>query len=181
VVGRGNLISFWHLTFQEYLAARAIAGRPDPEQARLLFYPAPRFYRPEWREVVLLLAGVLHQQGRPKVDGLFKLALDRLGPKPTLAQAARSAGLLGAVLRDLEPLDYQVADARYLKLLDEALGVFDAARSRAIPIETRIEVADALGQSGDPRLEPGSSRALRRDPGGQLHGWPESGPIETEP
>ena len=68
---------------------------------------------------------------------------------------ARSAGLLGAVLRDLKPLDYEVVDARYLKLLDKALGIFDAARSRAIPIETRIEAADALGQSGDPRLEPG--------------------------
>ena len=156
VVGRGNEVSFWHLTFQEHLAARAIAGRPDPEQERLLFLdPAPRFYRPEWREVVLLLAGVLHQQGRPKVDGLIKLALDRLGPEPTLATAARSAGLLGAVLRDLKPLDYQVPDAGYLKLLDEALGIFDAARSLAIPVWTRIEAADALGQSGDPRLKPG--------------------------
>ena len=82
--------------------------------------------------MVLLLAGVLHQQGRPKVDGLIRLALDRLGLEPTLADQARSAGLLGAVLRDLEPLDYEAADARYLKLLDEALGIFDAARSRAI-------------------------------------------------
>jgi predicted NACHT family NTPase len=62
VVGRGNLVSFWHLTFQEYLAARAIAGRPDPERAGILFDSAPRFYRPDWREVVLLYAGGLHQQ-----------------------------------------------------------------------------------------------------------------------
>jgi predicted NACHT family NTPase len=84
VVGRGNEVSFWHLTFQEYLAARAIAGRPDPEQAQLLFDAPPWFYRPEWREVVLLLAGVLHQQGRAKVDGLIKLALDRLGSEADL-------------------------------------------------------------------------------------------------
>ncbi len=168
VVGRGNLVSFWHLTFQEYLAARAIAGRPDPEQARLLFDPAPRFYRPEWREVVLLLAGVLHQQGRPKVDGLFRLALDRLGPKPALADQARSAGLLGAVLRDLKPLDYEVPDARYLKLLDQVLGVFDATRSRTIPIETRIEAADALGQAGDPRLEPGHPERFVAIPAGSF-------------
>ena len=51
------------------------------------------------------------------------------------------------MLRDLEPLDYEVPDARYLNLLDEALGIFDATRSRAIPIEIRIEAADALGQS----------------------------------
>ena len=77
VVGRGNLISFWHLTFQEYLAARAIAGRRSAAGPPAVRF-APRFYRPEWREVVLLFAGVLHQQGRPKVDGLFNLALDRL-------------------------------------------------------------------------------------------------------
>jgi len=75
---------------------------------------------------------------------MIRLVWDRLGPKPTLAQAARSAGLLGAVLRDLKPLDYEVPDARYLKVRDEALGIFDATRSRAIPIETRIEAADAL-------------------------------------
>jgi formylglycine-generating enzyme required for sulfatase activity len=155
IVKRGNQVAFWHLTFQEYLAARAIAGRPDPEQAGLLFDPPASFYRPEWREVVLLLAGVLHQQGRPKVDGLIRLALDRLGAKPKLAEQARAAGLLGLVLRDLAPLDYEVADARYPRLLDAVLGVFDAKRSRTIPIETRIEAADALGQSGDPRLEPG--------------------------
>ena len=79
-----------------------------------------------------------------------------------LADQARSAGLLGAVLRDLKPLDYEVPDARYLKLLDEALGIFDAARSRAIPIETRIEAADALGQSGDPGWGPAIPSATSR-------------------
>jgi formylglycine-generating enzyme required for sulfatase activity len=36
------------------------------------------------------------------------------------------------------------------------LGIFDAQRSRSIPVEVRIEAADALGQAGDPRIDPGN-------------------------
>ena len=36
VVRRGNDVRFWHLTFQEYLAARALAAREDSEQRELL-------------------------------------------------------------------------------------------------------------------------------------------------
>ncbi len=105
LVRRGHQLRFWHLTFQEYLAAQALAGRPDAERAELLLTAAPAgtpaLYRPEWREAVLLLAGVLYLQGEDKVEGLFAAVLDRLGPAPTLADQARAAGLLGALVRDL--------------------------------------------------------------------------------
>jgi predicted NACHT family NTPase len=58
IVSRGLEVRFWHLTFQEYLAARAIAGLPDVEQYRLLF-GGDQTFSPELRETVLLLAGVL--------------------------------------------------------------------------------------------------------------------------
>jgi formylglycine-generating enzyme required for sulfatase activity len=96
----------------------------------------------------------LHQQGRQKVDGFVAAALDDLGKAPALADQARCAGLLGAVVRDLEPLQYQVCDLRYPRLLEDVLGIFNAQRSRSIAIEVRIEAADALGQAGDPRLDP---------------------------
>ena len=32
VIGRGDKIEFWHLTFQEYLAARYLEGRREKEQ-----------------------------------------------------------------------------------------------------------------------------------------------------
>jgi len=57
VVARGHDIRFWHLTFQEYLAARAVGGRGEAEQRELLLKPPERFYAPEWKEVVLLLGG----------------------------------------------------------------------------------------------------------------------------
>jgi formylglycine-generating enzyme required for sulfatase activity len=155
VVSRGHDIRFWHLTFQEYLAARAVGGRGEAEQRALLLEPPRRFYAREWREVVLLLGGVLYTQGRAKVDGLVQAVLEDLhaDADPGLARQAHTAGLLGALVRDLAPFDYAPADERYDRLMQAALAVFDREQARTIPVETRIEAAEALGQAGDPRLE----------------------------
>ena len=153
VVSRGAEVRFWHLTFQEYLAARAAAGLGEADQLKLLF-EGERLYRPEWREVLLLLAGtLLVKQGRAKVDGLFRAVLDRLGDAPSLAGGARCAGLLGAMLADLRPLAYQPPDPRYQKVLDAVLGIFDARQAEGIDFRVRLEAAEALGQAGDPRLK----------------------------
>ena len=152
VVGRGNELRFWHLTFQEFLAAKAIAGRSEGEQRRILIEGGRKLYSSEWREVTLLLGGVLHAQGRAKVDGLVTAILDDLGKTPTLTAEARSVGLLGAMARDLGPLQYEITDSRYPGLLERVLQIFDPARSVSIPVEVRIEAAEALGRAGDPRL-----------------------------
>ena len=46
IASRGNEVRFWHLTFQEYLAARAIAGQADTAQHKLLLNEN-RIYKPE--------------------------------------------------------------------------------------------------------------------------------------
>ena len=152
VVKRGNDIRFWHLTFQEYLAARAIAGRGETEQQSILWQTSSLLYLPEWREVVLLLFGNLHQQGRSKVDGLFRDFMDHLGDSSSLADKARCVGLLGAVLRDLSPFSYHPGDDRFSKTLDSVMGMFEVESSGSIPFQDRLAAADSLGQTGDPRL-----------------------------
>ncbi len=153
VIARGHELRFWHLTFQEFLAARAIAARTELAQRKVLFGKPRTLYLPEWREVVLLLAGVLHQQGSKKVDGLVSAVLENLGRNPSLAAKARCAGLLGALFRDLKPLGYEPADVRYPRLIDEVYAIFDAGRSESLAIQDRIEAAEALGQAGDPRID----------------------------
>ncbi|MEE8587640.1 MAG: SUMF1/EgtB/PvdO family nonheme iron enzyme [Acidobacteriota bacterium] len=150
VVRRGSEVRFWHLTFQEYLAARALAGLGDREQHQCLLRS---LHSPEWKEVVLLLAGVLRGQGVERVDNLVAAVLDQLGGKPSLPDQARCAGILGAIVRDLAPMKYQPTDARYQSVLKQALGVFNRDRSEEVSIEVAIEAAEALGQAGDPRFE----------------------------
>jgi hypothetical protein len=156
IVSRASDVGFRHLTFQEYLAAKAIAGMPDAAQQNLLLATGT-IYKPEWREVVLLLGGVLFRQGLEKVDGLISAVLEELywcpAPLyPSLAEQARYAGLLGAMVRDLQPFNYQPADPRYQQTMDAVLGIFDADKAYAIEFPVRLEAAEALGQAGDPRL-----------------------------
>jgi hypothetical protein len=163
VVSRGADLRFWHLTFQEFLAARLLANMEAAEWHSLLFEEG-RVWRPEWREAVLLVAGILYQQRAKKVDALVSAALDDLygsrlpgETKPELTKQARCFGLLGAMLRDL-PREYTPPDPRYAEVKNAVLGIFEANQAAAIPLMTRLAAAEALGQAGDPRLR------LPRDP-----------------
>jgi formylglycine-generating enzyme required for sulfatase activity len=164
VVRRGSDIRFWHLTFQEHMAARALAGEDDAGRHKVLF-AEQRAWNPDWREVVLLLAGLLHEQKVERVDALVSAALDTLSANtlanrlrswwnggPSLATQASCASLLGAMLLDLEPLKYKPKDPRYEETLRAVMGIFDPELSAGVPLRTRIEAAEALGQAGDPRL-----------------------------
>jgi len=154
VVRRGDDIRFWHLTFQEFLAARAITARSEKQQKGILLEPSdkPSLYLAEWREVVLLLAGVLHKQGHRKVDTFVSDILDEVCGDGQLADQARCVGLLGAITRDLSAVDYQPADPRYQEVLNKVMGIFDPQRSKSVNIKDAIAAAEALGQAGDPRF-----------------------------
>ena len=152
VVSRGPDIAYWHLTFQEYLAALEIAGWEDTAQHELLLggEPEPRIYKPEWRETALLYGGLLHNMGPRKVDALLRKVLDKMGKQPTLANRAKCVGLIGALLPDL--VGYTVSDKRYGESLRLVMDIFDAERSKSVPFKDRLAAAEALGQAGDPRL-----------------------------
>jgi formylglycine-generating enzyme required for sulfatase activity len=136
---------------QEFLAARTIAGLTEASQRELLF-ENERLYQPEWREAMLLLGGILIGQGADKVDGLFGAMLERVDKRAPLAAQARCAGLIGAMLNDLRPHAYNLADPRYEQMLRETLAIFDGEKSRGIALKVRLAAAEALGQAGDSRL-----------------------------
>ncbi len=77
-------------------------------------------------------------------------------PRPVLSERVRCAVLLGAMLADLRPFEYQPADARYKPTLDSVLGIFNATKAASIDFKARLEAAEALGQAGDPRLSAGN-------------------------
>jgi formylglycine-generating enzyme required for sulfatase activity len=63
---------FSHLTFQEYLAALAVAGRDD-----YVAYTLERTGDPWWREVILLEAGHLSTQSRERTTRLIEAIAER--------------------------------------------------------------------------------------------------------
>ena len=150
VVSRGKDIAYWHLTFQEYLAALEIAGWEDADQFKLLLDCDPKIYKPEWRETALLYGGLLYNMGPRKVDALLRKVLDQMGGQPSLADRAQCVGLIGALLPDLE--GYTVSDQRYHESLRLVMDIFNEEKSKSVPFKDRLAAAEALGQAGDPRL-----------------------------
>ncbi len=66
-----GIYAFSHLTFQEHLAARAVADRED-----YVTYTLDRVGDSWWREVILLEAGYLSTQGKRRVTELIQAVMD---------------------------------------------------------------------------------------------------------
>jgi formylglycine-generating enzyme required for sulfatase activity/KaiC/GvpD/RAD55 family RecA-like ATPase len=143
---REGEVEFSHLTFGEYLAALELAWQARGGWDIL----RPRVFDPAWSEVVLLLAGCLWKRGRGLVPELIDNILT-LGDG--LADRARQVGLIGRILRDVrvraEGRD-PAAKTGYAAALREVLAAFEPGST--VPESVRVEVGEALGQAGDPRI-----------------------------
>ncbi len=91
--GQG-VYAFSHLTFQEHLAARAVADRADN-----VAYTLARLGDSAWREVILLEAGYLSTQGKRRVTELIRAISDC----PTEPELYHNLTLAAEALRDVGP------------------------------------------------------------------------------
>jgi formylglycine-generating enzyme required for sulfatase activity len=149
---RGGEIGFWHLSFQEYLAARTLAGFGDAK----LWERAPKFlYSPEGREVLPLLAGRMAGSARERLDDLFdKLICDALSQQ-ALERRAHAVGVVGNMLADVAPAKYALsgpAEQRFGELRGSVMAIFERGKTKGIGLKTRVAAAEALDQAAQSRL-----------------------------
>jgi hypothetical protein len=147
----GSDLKFWHLSFQEYLAAREIASLSEKQQIERVV-KSGKLYHAEWRETMRLLGGVLRQQGEAKIEGLFQAILGQIGDGPKLTDQVHCVALLSAMMRDLSRMEYQPKTPDYERTVKAVMGIFEAGEAEKIEIGRRIEAAELLGRVGDPRL-----------------------------
>ena len=157
----GRRLRFWHLTFQEFLAALQLAWRGDGEDPEDDWWPLVREHldHAQWRETVELLPGcLLDEGGVGRVDRLLGRVLALRGEEAGLATEARVAAILGRLMRTVRVLKYKPSaeiSAAYEQALQKSMAIFELAGAAQVPVKTRIAVAEALGKGGDPRLAPG--------------------------
>ena len=150
---------FWHLTFQEYLAALELVALELTTAGEYWRRVHGRLFDDRWNEVILLLAGCLLRTGGLRAARGF---IERvLSTGSDLVGRARAVGLLGRVLSDLRPYggDPSVGTG-YQEALRETRALFKPGGEPA-PEEVRVEVGEALGQAGDPRLADPEANRVR--------------------
>jgi formylglycine-generating enzyme required for sulfatase activity/energy-coupling factor transporter ATP-binding protein EcfA2 len=165
--GQG-VYAFSHLTFQEHLAARAVADRPD-----YVPYTLERLGDGWWREVILLEAGYLSTQGKRRVTALIRAIMDHQEePQPyhnlvLAAECLRDVGparvggdLWGEVQRRLqEEFERPLRRSAWQKILGRQITQGDAIRRRAAAAE-----ALARMESGQMGTQPAFWRLPRGEP-----------------
>ena len=146
-------LEFWHLSFQEYLAALELAAGGEYWQGI-----AGHLYDDRWNEVVLLLGGCLRRQGGSRAAQSFVRRILEDAGDDRVARA-RAVGLIGRVLEDVRPYGGDpAAGTGYEEALEETLDIFRPG-GLAVAESVRVEVGEALGKVGDPRLaDPAASR-----------------------
>lgn len=163
---KGKRLRFWHLTFQEFLAALELAWRGEGDDPQEDWWPvvAEHLDGAQWRETMELLPGcLLDEGGVGRVDRLLERVLAGRGEDLDLASDARIAGILGRLLRPLEVLGYKPSgelSATYDATLERSTAIFDREGASRVAVEARITAAEALGRGGDPRLAPGEDNFL---------------------
>lgn len=148
----GKQLKFYHRSYQEFLAARYLAEETSAKRWKLA---EPCLLRPEWRESFVLLAGVLYTKGEAILEEFLEQLLTFGEAQFELSNQARVVGLLGSMLNDLAAVKYTLsppASQRYTGLQNKVLCIFEPHGAAVIDVLTRADVADALGQAGDPRL-----------------------------
>jgi hypothetical protein len=85
-----------------------------------MLFQNERVYGSEWREVVVLLAGVLYKQRLDKINSLIDSIIGK-GPEQAtreiLPLLARNVGLPGGMVRDLSPFDFKPSNPEYPGIL----------------------------------------------------------------
>lgn len=156
----GKRLRFWHLTFQEFLAALQLAWLDDENEDGGSWWPLVRKHLDDaqWRETIELLPGcLLDEGGEGRVDKLLERVLELRGGGGDLATEARVAGIAGRLLQSLSAYQYQPRPeitAAYESALKRSMAIFTPEGAARVPVEDRIAAAEALGRGGDPRFSP---------------------------
>jgi formylglycine-generating enzyme required for sulfatase activity len=100
LVKRSSDISFSHFSFQEYLAAAAIAGLTDADQRAVLFERPERLYDAAWLDTIRFLAGILSDHADVRLVQAVSTVLAHPGIREPV-EAVSCAALLAAMEEEL--------------------------------------------------------------------------------
>ena len=200
-VERGpGIYAFWHLTFQEYFAARAVLQRAVAQPTSSLIDDlGPYFYDPRWAEIIRLVASQLTPA---QVPALLRTILDdpdpvgrflHRGPLLTLSCLADGAAAADRQLvEDVFSSVLDLGESHWLGITFDVLGLLQGFAGTRLARQARTTAQGILSAAkrhlsppevfqlrtaGDPRFQQQMAKAIAQH--GRPH--PELGTAVTIP
>lgn len=128
-----NLFGFLHLTFEEYLASRALV---ESEHVNRDAWLREKWQDERWKETIRLAVGGAHSRDASDM-------LDKILDMPDGSRLGQQALLAGECL-----LDFGGQVKARQKVIDEMRKLFNR---REVEAALRVEAGEVLGRLGDPR------------------------------
>jgi ATP-dependent DNA helicase RecG len=139
VGGRGEgEIEFFHLSFQEFLAARQILYL-DLDYRQYLD-------KEWWEETLLLYTGLINREWKDKANGIVKEILTGCHDDEKVLHRWWLLG--GKALRDIQ--EYKRAEKVIVLAREKLMALMD----KDIDLKDRLEAGEIIGILGDPRIKP---------------------------
>ena len=145
-------LSFWHLSLQDFLVARALSSRLEREQNQILRTSLPRLFRDEWREPLMFLAERLASRNPERFSKLLTFLLSHVGDAEALDDQARALVLLYLVAERTPGLPSPFDQQEYKMPFDRLRPVVFSNDIKSIAPSLRVEIARCYGGVIDSRL-----------------------------
>ncbi len=145
-------IKFWHMLFQEYFAAEALAGMSEDIESGWWKHLKSNLFNHQWDEVIDNFVVCLNAAGRRRIHLFLERVLAEY--QHDIGTTLKTVAVIGRILRLLEIIEYNPPPyLGWAELLERAQIVFSNELEDRVGIETKIAVADVIGYYGDPRIK----------------------------
>jgi len=161
LVERGeDTYGFIHLTFEEYLAAQAVAAKGQLDISKTIQYLCEHLYDAAWHETTLLTVAYLSLVER-REEAAAAVLEGLLAAQPPPERLGHNTLVAGECLNDVgptgvtQPCAQAVVHGRQATEQAPGLpGLTTALSQVEVPVRTRVAMGNVLGSLGDPRLDP---------------------------
>lgn len=152
VILSDDWLRFWHVLFQEFLAARALSRLIEAEQLKVLHSLGGRVLHNTWRQPLLFLAEILSYRNSERINGVLTLILSVDCDARSFSKAATKMTLLHEISTRITNPEMVTKSDGYDLLINSLMPTVFSERISELEGPLRLDLAKCYSLHPDPRL-----------------------------
>lgn len=147
----GSDLRFWHISFQDFLASRALARMPERRQNQTLLAQELALLHEDWHDTLTMLVEILSANNAERVDGLADLLGDMVGKAPSYGQKAAGLVLLERLASTSRQANRRELPQVYDDIYQQLRATVFLGETTTLDPELRVRFVRCFGSIQDPR------------------------------